>query len=117
MPREPYTRLRQLRRTLLIIELLAPLRYGATVPEIAADVRDQIGIDYCDRTIQRDLESLEQIGLVEHLPARCGWSVPAMERRARWQWADRSLRGVMYRHTAERQAVGADDEAVMPAVA
>ena len=117
MPHEPATRLRQLRRTLLIIELLAPLRYGATVPEIAADVRDRIGIDYCDRTIRRDLESLEEIGLVEHVPAVSGRAAPAMERRARWQWADRSLRSVMYRHTAERQAVGADDEPVMPAVA
>ena len=117
MPHEPATRLRQLRRTLLIIELLAPLRYGATLSEIADDVREEIGIGYCDRTILRDLESLEQFGLVEYVHGSRRWPAPMVEQRSRWQWADQSIRGVIYRHTAERQALADEADARVPAIA
>lgn len=91
-PSEPKQRMRQLMRVLLVIELLAPLRKGATLSEIAKDVRDNFGA-YCKRTIERDLESLELCGLVD-----CVWessNAHPSARRKRYLWCDRSFRTAM----------------------
>lgn len=60
----PTRRYRQLRRVLLILELLAPLRYGASLPDLRTDVVDALGPIH-ERTILRDLQTLESIGFVE----------------------------------------------------
>lgn len=84
---DPEQRLRQLRRLLLVIELLAPLRRGATVAELQRDISEDIG-PVCSRTIRRDLESLELLGLIERA------------RPARWRWVAESIRAAIYHHTA-----------------
>lgn len=95
----PGKRLRQLERVLLIIELLSPLRYGATLGELTRDVGDALDADYCERTIRRDLKALEEMGFVEvrrtgELRRGGGW------RTARWQWMDQSFRSAIFSHVA-----------------
>lgn len=62
-PRE--SRMMQFARVLMLAELLAPLRRGASIDVLAGDVCDMMGQRYCDRTIRRDLEFLESMGVVE----------------------------------------------------
>jgi hypothetical protein len=95
-------RYRQLERMFLLIELIAPLRYGATIGEIAGDVRAEIG-DYCERTIRRDLLALQELGVVERLASREPHSTGGYG-ADRWRWIDCSIRSVIYRHVAESQA-------------
>ncbi|WP_339886645.1 hypothetical protein [Rhodopirellula europaea] len=64
MPHDPSRRLRQLQRVLIVIELLGPLRYGATINELISEVRHADG-EFCTRTIERDLDALQQLGLVQ----------------------------------------------------
>lgn len=93
----PGNRLRQLERVLVIIELLSPLRHGATLGEIVSDVRDTIGDDYCERTIIRDLKALKLLGVVERTRHRArGGGVTA-----RWRWIDRSVRAAVFSRMAE----------------
>ena len=93
----PDRRLRQLERVLVIIELLSPLRYGATIEEIASDVRDTIGDDYCERTIIRDLKALERLGVVERTRGS-----------GRWRWIERSVRAAVYHRMAELRSEARD---------
>lgn len=63
-----YRRYLQLNRVLLLIELLAPLTVGATLADVTADIRGEVG-DVCQRTVRKDLKVLEVSGLVEkHRP-------------------------------------------------
>ena len=85
-------RYRQLCRVLLLVELLAPLRNGATVAELTTDVCENIGpVD--QRTIYRDLETLEALGLLERFkrPEDSGH---------RWRWQDGGLRAAVVRGAA-----------------
>ena len=52
------------RRIITLIDVLAPLRKGATAGDLTRKVNDATGDDYSYRTIQRDLLSLEEIGMV-----------------------------------------------------
>lgn len=78
-------RFRQFARIFLIVELLAPLRRGATLVELNSDVSDELG-RYCERTIRRDLSFLESLGVVE---AVCG------DGQVRYRWRDCSIRSVI----------------------
>lgn len=91
-------RLRQIRRTMLIIELLAPLRRGATVEELTRDISDDIG-PVCKRTIQRDLESLEILGLVRK--SGPDTETDRLARAQRWHWVTSSIRSAIHRHASE----------------
>lgn len=64
----------QLRRMLLLIDQLAPMRSFKTVHEINRMTVDRVGIDVCYRTTQRDLTLLESLGFVETIsqPAAYG---------------------------------------------
>ncbi|WP_430454221.1 hypothetical protein [Rhodopirellula europaea] len=52
-------------RILLLCELLAPLRNGATAEELTDDAADCLGRSYHERTIRRDLEFLHERGILE----------------------------------------------------
>lgn len=58
-------RYRQIERILLIVELLSPLRRGASASDLLQDVCEMTGVKYCERTIFRDLDFLQRIGLVD----------------------------------------------------
>jgi DeoR/GlpR family transcriptional regulator of sugar metabolism len=83
---------------MLIIELLAPLRRGATIEELTRDISDEFG-PVADRTIRRDLESLELLGLVE----RRGPDPSEIRSRHanRWRWIRESIRAAIHRQTSE----------------
>lgn len=100
----PGWRLRQLERVLLLIELLAPLRCGARLPELTDDLNDTLGTEYCERTVRRDLAALERLGLVEPVVAPPRYKPGPV--CPRWRWTDRSVRGAICRHVAELQAAG-----------
>jgi hypothetical protein len=70
----PKDRLTRVVRVLLIAELLAPLRRGATIQELCADVSDSLGHRYCERTIMRDVDLLESLGIVEKDRLRVYWN-------------------------------------------
>ncbi|MEM1228064.1 MAG: hypothetical protein AAGJ40_20430 [Planctomycetota bacterium] len=100
MPHSDANRLRQLERVLLIVELLAPLRDGATVGELTNDVRELFQ-GFGKRTIRRDLAALRRMGFVDQMTHRQNDQGYV---EARWVWTDRSIRGVIMRHAAEIQA-------------
>ncbi len=52
----------QLRRVLVLIDLLAPLRVGRTRKEIKEDLQFRLGESICERTLYRDLLLLESLG-------------------------------------------------------
>ncbi len=58
-------RCRQLRRVLIIVERIAVLKYGATIGDLARAVRDFTGESACERTVRRDLNALNEIGIAE----------------------------------------------------
>ena len=64
MPHNPEHRLQQLKRVLLVVDLLSPLRFGATTEEVYRDVRSIEGV-ISKRTVERDLYALFEIGLVD----------------------------------------------------
>ena len=70
-------RQRQLARVLHLVDLLAPLRNGATLSELRHDLHDVVGVPVCERTVRRDLIVLQDLGMVS--------------RRAdgRWVWSNR----------------------------
>lgn len=80
-------------RVLLIAELLAPLRQGATVAELLRDVVDLTGEPCCERTIYRDLVFLESLRVVEKACQR--------GQAPRWRWVDGSIRAAIYERMAE----------------
>tara|TARA_A100001391_G_scaffold162280_1_gene121272 strand:- start:755 stop:1063 length:309 start_codon:yes stop_codon:yes gene_type:complete len=102
MAHDPARRLRQLQRVLLLIELLSPLRYGATVNELNREVADEIG-DFSWRTIQRDLMALEILGLVEQRPSTLS---KAQGDTVKWVWTNNPQRGRVLQHAAELCAAG-----------
>ncbi len=57
-------RLVQVSRILMLCDLLAPLRRGANVSDLTRDVSEMMGQAYCQRTIKRDLQLLETLGVV-----------------------------------------------------
>ncbi len=79
MAHDPARRLRQLQRVLAIIELIGPLRFGATVNEIGHELPDITGQAYHPRTVERDFLALEEIGLVERVKIGDRW------REDRWR--------------------------------
>ena len=95
-----YSRYRQFERLLLLMELLAPLRRGASIDELLADVRDMTGTPYCQRTVYRDLRFLCHVGLVERV-ASC--SADRAKRRYRWTGGN-SLRAAVSQQAAEHVA-------------
>lgn len=94
-------RLRHLQRLLLLIELLAPLRHGATLGELASDVRNDLGT-YTDRTIRRDLDLLELAGLVDHIP-QVG-RIPMSQ--TRWRWRHEFPRAAIFASAASNHVLG-----------
>lgn len=91
-------RYEQLVRTMLLIELVAPLREGATIAQLLPDLRNEFGM-ISERTLRRDLNALEAFGLVTH-EERC----ERTGRPARWIWHSATFRGVVHRRVAEETA-------------
>lgn len=102
MAHDPARRLRQLQRVLLLIELLSPLRYGATINELNTEVAEAIG-DFSWRTIHRDLLALEILGLVEQCPST---QSKAQGDTVKWRWTNNPRRGRALQHAAELCAAG-----------
>lgn len=96
-------RIAQLERCWLIIELLAPLRNGATTDELRQDAEDILGERFWKRTIHRDLMALQRLGVVER------FQVPrpetgALYQRTKWRFRDDSIRSLIHRRAAELRA-------------
>ena len=85
MSKPSVTRFMQFERLLMICELLAPLRHGATMKEILDDVCDFTGQQYSERTIHRDLKFLEMKGIIDSTKPVCG------KRKYRWRCCIRSI--------------------------
>lgn len=68
MPKRlPATRSRnQVRRALLLVDLLAPRRYWFKTNEIREMLRDRLGENLHYRTVYRDLRLLESLGMVDY---------------------------------------------------
>jgi hypothetical protein len=64
-------RMKQVRRVLELIDLMAPLRCYRATGEIAETLRNRLGESFCDRTVYRDLRLLVDMGLAEvsYLPS------------------------------------------------
>ena len=55
----------KLRRILLLIDTLAPIRQWLPLKAVHAKLTAREGCDYCLRTVRRDLSLLKAMGLVE----------------------------------------------------
>ncbi len=55
----------QLRRVLTLIGQLSLNRFGHSLSEIRSQLNEATGISFCERTVKRDLQLLEELGLVE----------------------------------------------------
>lgn len=79
----------------------ATLQYVAShrTTMMTEDINDSLGSDYCERTIRRDLEELELLGVVERVRARGhgrgGWCID------RWRWINASVRSAVFSRLAE----------------
>jgi predicted DNA-binding transcriptional regulator YafY len=86
-------------RVLLTVELLAPLRHGATAKELANDIGQILGTQYVERTIYRDLQMLQRMGIVQSYTARregqCG------KAPTKWKVTDGSLKAILLKQMAE----------------
>lgn len=51
-------------RILLLVDVLAPIRAGMRTSEICHAINKRSGESYCERTIQRDLSVMQEIGFV-----------------------------------------------------
>lgn len=102
MPHSPVRRLRQLERVIVLIELISPLRNGATAAELARDIADELD-GFCVRTIRRDLQTLELIGLVES-----DVETKSHNEAARWRWSRDGWRGRALLGVAEQRAAAAE---------
>lgn len=89
----------QLHRVLLVAELLAPLRVGATLDELSRDASSLSGVPVCERTIRRDCKILEGLGIVEHVHGNGSHHI-----RGRWRWCDQSMRSMILKKMAETVA-------------
>jgi hypothetical protein len=85
MSHDPARRLRQLQRVLLLIDLLSPLRRGATAAELARDISDELD-RYSVRTIRRDLEALHDLGLVTPTSSTNASRIGTGAKVKRWRW-------------------------------
>jgi len=83
-------------RILILVELLAPLRRGARVHELTQDVAEILGRQYSDRTIERDLTLLHELGIAERVRD---------EASLRWRFVDQSIRSAVLSKTAELRAM------------
>ena len=79
-------RYEQLSRIMLVIELIAPLKYGATTAMVHSDVCNEYG-QVCERTVYRDLQFLESLGLLDR-------------KRGRFIWRDGNFRSIVQREVA-----------------
>lgn len=52
------------KRILLIIDVLAPIRHGIALTEITERINDACGLRVSTRTVHRDLMALKEIGYV-----------------------------------------------------
>lgn len=87
----PANRMRQLQRVLVLISLISPLRYGASIAELHRDMVSEYD-DMCERTVRRDLIALEQMGMVQK---------EFVDGGVRWKWM-RQARTERIAATAER---------------
>ena len=72
----------QLYRLFLTGELLRQFRFGLDAATIHAEMVERYGRPICQRTVRRDLEFLELVGLVRRVALR-----PVRRRPAyRWLW-------------------------------
>ena len=55
----------KLRRVLLLIDTMAPIRQWLPINAVHAALTARQGCDYCVRTVRRDLSLLRDMGLVE----------------------------------------------------
>lgn len=67
------------RRILLVIDQLAPLRFGATAKEVADAVNEILGETYHVRTYSRDLNALVECGLAKVCTRRRAMRLPVVE--------------------------------------
>lgn len=106
MAHDPAKRLRQLQRVLTIIELLVPLKDGATTGELAESLYEEFG-KFCRRTVSRDLQTLQQLGLVEprdRREPRGHWMKAAIGETSRWVWVGKTAGARAIAETAEQLA-------------
>lgn len=62
-----------LRRVLVLIDQLSQSRYGLPTCTIRERVIGATGIEVCTKTIKRDLQLLESLGLVQKIPGSASW--------------------------------------------
>lgn len=93
-------RFRQLERTLIVLELLAPLRHGATVDQITREVNEILGTRYVHGTLARDLAGLAQLGLVESVRSPDRGHRRTMQ-QYQWRFTDRSIRSTVMQRAGE----------------
>lgn len=55
----------KLRRILLLIDTMAPIRQWLTIKEVHTKLTAREGCDYCQRTVRRDLSLLKSMGLMD----------------------------------------------------
>ncbi len=76
------SRKRTIMHLLGVMSIMATTRGGLTVADVTEATTERLGDDYCDRTIRRDLESLEYLGYVTR-EEELG---PTGRRQHRWYW-------------------------------
>jgi hypothetical protein len=89
-------RFRQLERVSLLVELLAPLRYGATLSELQRGISSELGRIDSERTIYRDLIELELLGVVDRIQNQGNRLRPVV-----WRYRSRFQRSTILRHCSE----------------
>lgn len=80
-------------RVLVLIGLLSPLRYGATIDDLLGDLADS-GHSVCERTLNRDLALLTRLGLADRV---C---------RGRWLWNGTGRRAAVLASVGQEIAGG-----------
>lgn len=64
-PSDRVRRYNQIRRILTMVDILAPLRLFHSTRELHRMINDRMGSEWHLRTVARDLEALEEMGLVD----------------------------------------------------
>lgn len=77
-------------RILKLVEVLATRRHSLTLAALTEELQESFPV--CERTIRRDVEALESLGLVDRVKA--GGNVY-------WRWADDQMRAVIHERNAE----------------
>lgn len=70
-----------IRRLLYVSEFLRQLRFGEGVKGICREMKERMGVEWCSRTIERDVQLLGELGFVRRVCTASG---------VRWVWVDRS---------------------------